>query len=136
MCLVLSCRAADRYLGLKLKCGTKGSAWVRGTKPAKVPSRGGCSSCSDSKRQTDQGARRAMSPEYGDQNQDRWEKRERRIACSLLGAQLRRLSRQRQPHRGVHGATSCCAFQNKELVFCSFSVFFLLHLNCMNYLNA
>lgn len=58
-------------MGLKLKCGTKGSAWVGGTKPAEVPSKGGNSSSSSSggsnRRQSDQGARRAMSPEYGDE---------------------------------------------------------------------
>lgn len=53
-------------MGLKSKCGTiaPDPAEVCGTEAGTVPSRGSGSS-SDNRRQTDQGARRAMGPEYG-----------------------------------------------------------------------
>lgn len=53
-------------MGLKSKCGTiaPGAAEVCGAEAGTVPSRGSGRS-SDSRRQTDQEARRAMGPEYG-----------------------------------------------------------------------
>lgn len=116
MCLVFPRRAVDRYMGLKLKCGTKGSAGDRGTKPVTVPSRGGSSS-SDSRRQTDQGARRAMSPEYGDEPGPLGETRTPDCVqpCWGCSSELRPCRSSRI--RGVHSATSCRAFQIKALLF-------------------
>lgn len=127
-------------MGLKLKCGTKGSAGDRGTKPVTVPSRGGSSS-SDSRRQTDQGARRAMSPEYGDEPGPLGETRTPDCVqpCWGCSSELRPCRSSRI--RGVHSATSCRAFQIKALLFLRvlFFIFFffsLSHLNWINYLNA
>lgn len=73
VCLIFSSWAADRYLGLKSKCGTiaPGPAEVCGAEAGTVPSRGSGRS-SDSRRQTDQGARRAMGPEYGGEPEPLW----------------------------------------------------------------
>lgn len=103
-------------MGLKLKCGTKGSAGDRGTKPVTVPSRGGSSS-SDSRRQTDQGARRAMSPEYGDEPGPLGETRTPDCVqpCWGCSSELRPCRSSRI--RSVHSATSCRAFQIKALLF-------------------
>lgn len=125
MCFVLSCRAADRYLGLKLKCGTKDSAWVRGTKPGTVPSRGGSSS-SDSRRQTDQGARRAMSPEYGEKPPPLRDLKTPDCVQPCWVCSFEMCSDRSSRIWGVHSATSCRAFQNKALLF--FCVLFFIAL--------
>lgn len=134
MYLVFSYRAADRYWGLKLKCGTKGSAWVGGTKPAEVPSKGGSSSSNSSggssRRQSDEGARRAMSPKYGDEPGPLGETTTpdcvQPAGCAAPNERPDRSGR----IRGVRSATSCCAFQNKALLFSRVLVFGLF-LDCI-----